>query len=58
MTNGNDDSGATPRILFDQDDEPGTGGPQSAEPAKMERRSEDPDPRGARLPRPLLIEAW
>ncbi len=58
MTNGNDDSDAAPRILLDQDGEPGAGGPQDPQPAKMEKGGEDPDPRGVRLPRPLLIEVW
>ncbi len=58
MTNGNDDNGAAPHILPEADGEPDAGGPRDAEPAKTERRGEDPDPRGGRLPRPLLIEVW
>ncbi len=58
MTNGNDDRGAAPLVLLDEDAEPGAVEPQGAEPEKSENRGEDPDPRGGRLPRPLLIEVW
>ena len=56
MTNDNDDSGAAPLVLLEEDAEPGAVAPRGAESAKSETRGEDPDAPGRRLPRPLLIE--